>query len=347
MMKSVKDFNVKDKRILVRCDFNVPLNSDGSIADDFKIKQTLPTIQYLIASQAKVILMTHLGDPEGSVVESLNLNVVKEALEHLLGVSIKKAADCIGQETKALALSLGAGEILLLENVRFHKEEKENNAEFAKELSELGEIFINNAFAECHREYASIVGIPQYLPHGAGLLLEKEIENLSQILESPKKPIVAIIGGVKVTTKTSFLRKISEVADWVLVSGLIQAELIKQNVQFEHQGKIIGPADNLQAFDISDATLKLFEEKISLAKTIIWNGPFGKIEEEQFRKGTLGIANAIIKSKALSMVGGGETVEFLNQEKLTSQFNHVSTGGGAMLDFLSGEPMPGIKALEN
>lgn len=346
-MKNVKDFNVKDKRILVRCDFNVPLNRDGSIADDFKIKQILPTIQYLIASQAKVILMTHLGDPKGSVVESLNLTMVKEALEHLLGVSIKKAADCIGQETKALALSLGAGEILLLENVRFHKEEKENNAEFAKELSGLGEIFINDAFAECHREYASIVGIPQYLPHGAGLLLEKEINSATHILKSSEKPMVVIIGGAKVATKTSFLRKISEVADWVLVSGLIKEELIKQNVTFEHQEKIVGPASDLKALDISDATLSVFEGKILGAKTIVWNGPFGKIEEEEFRKGTLGIANAIIKSKAFSMVGGGETVEFLNQEKLISQFNHVSTGGGAMLDFLSGEPMPGIKALES
>ncbi len=345
MLKTLEDFDFKNKRVLVRCDFNVPLNDDGSISSDFKIRQSLPTIKYLLGKKAKIILMSHLDNPDSSVTS--NLNVIKDRLEELLNLVIKKSDDCVGKKVKDETLNLKPGEILLLENLRFYKEEIDNDAEFAKTLSKLGEIYINDAFAVCHRLHTSVIGVPKYLPHGAGLLLVKEIENLKEVLENPKKPMIVLIGGKNVQTKSKFIEKILRLADFVIVSGLVKKELVDKRISFERQEKIIGPVDdNLEAFDISDQTAMIFRQKILKAKTIVWNGPFGKFEEEKYKKGTLLIANAVIKSKAFSVVGGGETIEFLNKEGIISKFNHVSTGGGAMLDFLSGEELPGLKALE-
>ena len=220
---------------------------------------------------------------------------------------------------------------MLLENLRFHKEETDNNLDFAKKLSYLGDIYVNDAFGVCHRDNASITGVPQFLPHCAGLLLEKEIESLDKVMKNPEKPMVAIVGGKKVETKSKFINNISKVADFVIVSGLIAKEVEEKNIKFKFPEKIIAPAGQLDGLDINEESIKIFQEKILQAKTVLWNGPFGKFEDKKYAKGTLAIANAIIESGAFSVVGGGETVEFLNKQGMIDKFSHVSTGGGAML----------------
>lgn len=344
-MKTLKDFNFKNKRVLVRCDFNVPLSEKGDILDDFRIQKTLPTINYLTQKEAKIILMSHLDDPEGKVVETLRLTNVQKRLEELLGKSVIKPEDCIGEDIKEKTLKI-KDEIILLENLRFHKEEEEGDLNFAKELSKSGDIYINEAFSVCHRSHASIVGITKYLPCGAGLILEQEIEYLRKIFENPKRPMLVIIGGKKVETKAKFINRISEICDQVLISGLIEKEIEEKKIEIKNPEKIIKPLDSLGGgLDIGLKTIKLFREKIIEAETIIWNGPLGKIEEKAFKKGTEEIAKAIIDSKVFSIAGGGETVEFIKGLKLVDKFSHISTGGGAMLVFLSGEKLPGVEAL--
>ena len=339
-MKTIRDLDVANKRVLVRCDFNVPLSlpagrqaKQGEILDDFRIRKTIPTIEYLIEKEAqKVILMSHLGRPDGKVMEEFSLKPVAKRLEELLGKKVAFAED---------------GEVMLLENLRFHKEEEENDENFAKELSKLGDIYINDAFSVSHRAHASVVAITKFLPSAAGLLLEKEILCLAGLSTNPEKPLVAIIGGKKVEDKTKVIDKISEAADFVLVSGLIKKEIDAKNIQFKYPEKIIWPVDELfSGLDVGPKTNELFREKILGAKTIFWNGPLGKIEEEETSRGTEALAKDIIESGAFSVVGGGETVEFINKLNLTDKFSHVSTGGGAMLEFLSGEQLPGIAFLE-
>lgn len=345
-MKTVRDFEVRNKRVLVRCDFNVPLDKNGKILDDFRIKETRPTIEYLIQKEAKVILMSHLGRPEGKVVEGLRLTPIQVRLMEYLDLSVTKAPDCIGEKIEQWTRSMQPGEILLLENLRFHKGEEENDENFAKELAKLGDIFINDAFGACHRFHASIVGIPKFLPSGAGFLLEKEIEVLRRLMENPKKPLVVIIGGKKVKDKVGVINKFLEVADWILIGGLIKREIKEKGISFKYPQKIIEPVDEVDGEDLGPKTIDFFKEKISEAKTVFWSGPLGMIEEEKYQGGSKEIAKAIIESKAFSIVGGGETVEFLNKVNLVEKFNHVSTGGGAMLEFLSGKKLPGIEALK-
>ncbi len=349
-MKTLNDFNVENKRVLVRCDFNVPLSKEGNILDDFSIQETVPTIEYLIKKGAKIILMGHLDDPDGKVVGILKFDVIQKRLNSLLNknqknnpIKVLKIDDCIGDEIEKLTMTIKPGEILLLENLRFHREEKENNDHFARDLAKMGDLYINNAFDTCHRNHASVVGITKYLPSGAGFLLEKEIKMLDKIIKNPKKPLVAIIGGAKVETKVKLIDKISEIADFVLVGGLLNKELKEKNIPLKNRQKIIG-AEN--GFDIAPEDIKIFKEKIYSAKTVFWNGPLGKIEEDEFQKGTEEIAKAIIGSKAFSVVGGGETAGFLSKLGLIDRFNHVSTGGGAMMAYLSREKLPGIEALK-
>ena len=352
-MKTLKDFDFRGKKVLVRCDFNVPLNKEGLILDDFRIRQTIPTIEYLIEKGAKLLLISHLDDPGGRVVESLRLTPIQEKLMEYLDLSITKAQDCIGKEVEDWINQMQSGEILLLENLRLHKEEEENEENFAKKLAKLGDIYINDAFGACHRVHASIVGVPKYLPSGMGFLLEKEIKVLSNLLEKPKKPLIAIIGGKKVETKVKLIDKISEIADLVLIGGLIKEEIDEKGIILKHPEKIISPVDRVdsnpptaqQGCDIGPKAINLFKEKIALAKTIFWNGPLGKIEEEEFQKGSKEIAQAVIESGAFSVAGGGETVEFINNLGLTEKFNHLSTGGGAMLDFIVDGKLVGIEAL--
>jgi len=357
MFKTLKDFSVTNKRVLVRCDFNVPLDKKGNILDDFRIKKTLPTIKYLIEQKSKIILMSHLGEPKGEIVQELKLDKVAERLSEYLNFSVAKADDCVGPEIESKVNLMEQGSVLLLENLRFHKEETATppagGLDFAKKLSYLGDIYVNDAFSVCHRNNASITLVPKLLPSCAGLLLEKEIEVLDKILgKSPsadsgqaEKPMLVLIGGTKVETKSKFIDNISKVADFVVVSGLIAKEIAENNIKFKYQEKIITPLGDLGALDINKESVKLFCEKIMEAKTILWNGPFGKFEDKKYEKGTLALAEAIIDSGAFSVVGGGETVEFLNKKCIIDKFSHVSTGGGAMLSYLSGEKLPGIEAI--
>lgn len=348
-MKTIREFAIKGKRILVRCDFNVPLDGQGEILDDFRIKAALPTIQYLLENEAKIILMSHLGRPEGKVVESLRLTPVQDRLTEYLDVSVTKAQDCIGEEIEKWTKEMMSGEILLLENLRFHKEEEEGDPEFAKALAQLGDIYINDAFGASHRAHASIAGIPGYLPAGAGFLLEKEVKILSDLLANPKKPMTAIIGGVKIEDKAKAVDRISEAADFILIGTVIQEEIEKKQTPLKYPQKIIKPIDgperNGRILDIGPKTIELFKEKIAQSQTVFWSGPLGKIEEAEFAIGSREIARAIVESGAFSVAGGGETAEFINRIGLAEKFNHLSTGGGAMLEFLSGEKLPGIEIL--
>ncbi|HPO68505.1 MAG TPA: phosphoglycerate kinase [Candidatus Pacearchaeota archaeon] len=389
MIKTIKDFDVKNKRVLVRCDFNVPLTEKGEVEDDFKIRQTIPTIKYLIENNAKIILMSHLDKPHGKVIENLRLDCVKNSLEKLLNISIKKTSDCIGKEVKKAAFNLKPKEILLLENLRFYKEEEENDDNFAKQLSELGEIYINDAFATCHREHASVVGVPKYLPSAAGLLLEKEIKALSKVLENPWRPLVVIIGGVKIENKLKLIKNFLEKADHLLIGGKIANELLiikgiclgiptsteKIIKEIENLNltspKLHLPIDALVSLnaegegyvretalgkvrkeeiilDIGPHTVEIFSRIIEEAKMIVFSGPLGYFENPLFEKGTREIAEKITKNhKAFKIAGGGDTIFALSKFDLLDKFDHVSTGGGAMLNFLSGEKMPGIEILKN
>ncbi len=345
-MKLIKDFSVAGKRILVRCDFNVPVDAKGKILDDFRIKQTLPTIKYLIENKARVVLMSHLGDPKGHVLLNLKLDKIAEKLAEELEISVEKSDECVGPSVENDVNDLKAGNVLLLENLRFHEEEEAGDMEFAKKLSFLGDIYVNDAFGVCHRPHASVVGVPAFLPHCAGFLLEKEISALDKVMQNPEKPMVAVIGGTKVETKAKFIDNISKSADFVIISGLLAKEVAEKNIRFQYPEKIISPTGKLDAPDINDESIKIIQEKIIPAKTILWNGPFGRFEDAEYAKGTLAIAGAIIDSGAYSVAGGGETIEFLSKEGMIDKFSHVSTGGGAMMAYLSGEKLPGIEALE-
>ena len=347
MIKTIRDFEFKNKRVLVRCDFDVPLNEKGEILDDFRIRQAISTIKYLINEKAKVILMGHLGRPDGKALEELRLTPIQNKLMEELDVSITKTQDCIGEEIEKRTREMAGGDVLLLENLRFHIGEQENDDNFSRELSKLGDIYINNAFANSHRNHASMTGVPKYLPSAAGLTLEKEIKSLSSLTENPRKPLVAIIGGKKVeTTKLKLINKFSEKGNWVLIGDLVKKALKEKNVELEHPQQIIEPVDEVQGKDIGPKTINIFKEKITKAKTIFWNGPLGLVEKEEFSRGTEELLKAISESKAFSVVGGGDTTKVVFRLGLTDKFNHVSTGGGAMLAYLAGEKLPGIEALD-
>lgn len=358
-MKTLKDFNFKNKRVLVRCDFNIPLNEKGKIEDDFRIKQTIPTIEYLIKNEAKVILMSHLGNDK-------NLAIIKKRLKKYLG----------------------SKEFTLLENLRLNKGEKENDDKFARELAKLGDIYINDAFGVCHRAHASVVGVPKYLPSGAGLLLEKEIKILSKSLEKPWRPLVAVIGGAKIASKIKVIKHFLEKADHLLIGGKVAnailivkgicvgkpwpgeeaAEEIKKfnltSTKLHLPIDAVASPDETGQFyvretapakvrkdekllDIGPETIKMFSKIIKDAKMIIWSGPLGRFEEPLFEKGTKEIAEKIAKNhQAFKVAGGGDTIFALAKFGLRDKFDHVSTGGGAMLEFLSGEELPGLKALK-
>jgi len=346
-MKTLKDFDFHNKKALVRVDFNVPLDERANILDDFRIKKTLPTIEFLIKEKAKVILISHLGRPKGKVVEVLRLNPVAKRLSQLTGRQVLKLNDCEGKEVEETIARMQPGDMILLENIQFNPGENAKDLNFAKTLASYADVFILEAFGQAHRDYASITGIQNYLPSAAGFLLKKEIEVLSDLLKNPARPLLSLIGGKKVETKTKLIDTISEISDWVLISGLIDKELKEKNIGLKYPEKIIEPVDDTnRGEDIGPKTIELFREKIGQARTIFWNGPVGMIEKEEFSKGTREIADAIIKSGAFSVVGGGETVEFINKIGLSDKFNHVSTGGGAMLDFICDGKLAGVEALK-
>lgn len=313
-MKTIKDFDVKNKRVLVRCDFNIPLDEKGDITDDFRIKQTIPTIEYLLKNEAKVILMSHLAGDK-------HLDVIWKRVKKYLKTKTE--------------------EIVFLDNLRLDQREKENNDEFAKELATLGDIYINDAFGVCHRKHTSVVGIPKYLPSGAGFLLEKEVEALSKVLENPERPLVAIVGGVKIESKAKVIDKFLQIADYLLVG-----EKIAENIESK-SNKLYRPIDSNNGFDIGQKTIRIFSEIIKKARTILWAGPLGKFEDPAYEEGTKKVAKIIVKNnQAFKIAGGGDTIFALTKFGLRDKFNHISTGGGAMLQFLSGEELPGLKALD-
>ena len=344
-MKTLKDFNFQNKKTLVRVDFNVPLSERGDITDDFRIRASLPTLKYLIEKKAKIILISHLGRPEGKFVKKFSLKPTANRLERLLKRKVRFLPDCLGEEVEKEIKQMKAGEVVLLENLRFYREEETNDEKFAQKLAQLADIFINDAFSVCHRAHASVVGVTKYLPSVSGFLLEKEIKILSQIIKRPKRPLVVIIGGKKIADKAKVAERFSEIADLLLVGGLVAHEIKRGEIKIKSE-KVSFPFEDKDKLDIGPKTVAVFKEKIKKAKTIFWAGPLGKIEEKKYQKGTREIAQAIIKSSAFSVIGGGDTIEFVNKIGLVSKFGHVSIGGGAMLEFLAGEKMPGIEVLK-
>jgi len=381
-MKSIKDFEVKNKRVLMRCDFNVPLDKGQNILHDFRILETIPTIKYLIEKQAKIILISHLGKPESAIQQSLSLAPVQKKLNELLDIPVVFVRDCIGKQVEQLSKKIKPGEILLLENLRFHKQESENDLDFAKNLAKLGDIYINEAFSVSHRAHASLVGVPKFLPSGIGLLFEKEIQGLSKILENPKRPLVGIIGGTK-PSKIKSIKNLLEKVDFLLIGGKIANIILRAKgisigkplpgpeIMQELDGldltspklrlpfDVIAVLDGVyvrkagagavnkqeKVLDIGPETVKMFSQIIRQAKTIFWAGPLGKIEEKRFSMGSLGVARAIVNTKAYSTAGGRETISFLKDAQLLEKFNHISTAGGAMLKYLSKGTLPAIEVL--
>jgi len=384
-MKFLRDFSFENKRTLVRADFNISLK-DGQIVSDFRIGAVLPTIKHLIQEKAKVILLSHFGRPKDSE-EQYSLEVVSQRLSKLLGQEVGFLNDCIGSEIEKKVKDLKPGQVTLLENLRYYDQEKENDPEFAKKLAQLGEIYVNDAFGVIHRAHASIVGLPEYLPSCAGMLLEKEIKNLSKVLDKPEHPLTVIIGGIKISTKIEVIKEFLEKVDHLILAGALANTIISAKgiaigksiveekmveevkrlnltntklhipvdvvVSNDPSGKSssrIAPTGNIEKeemiLDSGPDTNYLFENIISQSKMIVWNGPMGLFEVEEFASGSRAIAEAIARSKGFSLVGGGETITLLEQLNLLDKIDHVSTGGGAMLKFLAREKLSGIEALK-
>lgn len=333
----------------MRCDFNVPLDEVGRVLDDFRIQATLPTIEYILQKKGKLILMTHVGDPAGRVVSRLKVDGIAKKLSELLDVPVAKASDCVGRRVEALVSKMAPGEILLLENLRFHKEEQENDPSFVRKLALLGDLYCNDAFAVAHRAHASVAGVPKLLPAFAGFFLEHELQGLEGLLKNPKHPVVAIIGGKKIESKLPVIDALSNIADVVLVGNLLANAAIKRKARFQNPSKILFAPDAVpgksKEFDIGPKTRELFLRTIKEAKTVFWAGPLGKYEESPYQEGSLAVAKAIVKSNAFSVAGGGNLIAFLGKHRLREKFSHLATGGSAMLAFLAGKKLPGLQAL--
>jgi phosphoglycerate kinase len=377
-LKTIKDINVKNKRVLMRVDFNVPLESKKKLA---KIRVTMPTLKYLIKQKSKIILISHLGRPKGKIIEELRLDSVANELEKLLRKKIQKLDSIIGKEVEQVVEKMKPGDITMLENIRFYPEEEKNSPKFAKELSKLGDIFINEAFAVSHRKHTSIIGITKYLSSIAGPLFQQEIKELNKVLHKPERPLVVIIGGAKVATKIKVIEKFLKKADKLIIAGalpntifaardinvgqsFVEKDMFKVVEELDLESpKIQLPVDfvcqnseivvrginavkeNESIFDMGPRTVKLFLESIRDAKMIVWNGPLGVIEKKPFDRASEILAKAIAQSKAYSIIGGGDTAAFARKLGLEKKFNYVSTGGGAMLEYLANETLPGIDAL--
>lgn len=390
--KTVRDLDVAGKKVLVRVDFNVPLNDKGEITDDTRITASLPTIQYLLEQKAAVILMAHLGRPKGQVKPELSLAPVAKHLGKLLGKKILFAPDCVGEAAQAAASKLKPGHILLLENLRFHKEEEKNDMEFAEKLASLADLYVNDGFGVSHRAHASVEGVTHFLPAAAGFLLEKEIQYVGQAVTNPLHPFVAIIGGAKVSDKIGVISNLLDKVDTLLIGGgmantFLAAQGYKMGKSLVEEDKLdlakellakakknkvnmLLPTDlvmaaafapdaehvtekvkNLNqaymALDIGAETSKAYAEALADAKMIAWNGPMGVFEIDAFCKGTEAVAKAVAKSRATSIVGGGDSVAAIEKLGLAKRITHISTGGGASLEYLEGKVLPGVAALDD
>jgi phosphoglycerate kinase len=380
--------NLAGKKVLVRDDFNITIDEQGKILDDFRIRASLPTIKYLLEQQAKIILMSHFGRPEGKVVQEMSLAPVQKRLSEMLGQEIKLAPDCVGPEVENLVGQLNNGQILLLENLRFHAEEEANDDDFAKKLAVLADLYVNDAFGAAHRAHASIVGVTKHLTSFAGILLQKELEVLSRVVDNPERPLTVVIGGAKISTKMKLIEEYLKKADHVILGGalantvlhaqgiavgrsLIEEEAIPElkklqltNTRLHIPVDVVTSSDKSgQAeikinpvgrtgegeliLDIGPETENIFDSVVRASKMVIWNGPMGLFEVAKFCHGTEAMAKSISNCPAcFSIIGGGETTCFVEKFGLIDKFSHVSTGGGAMLEFLAGDKLPGIEVLK-
>jgi phosphoglycerate kinase len=390
--KTVEDVDVAKKRVLVRVDFNVPMDSSGRISDDTRIRACLPTVEYLAMQQARIILCSHLGRPGGKVVEELRLAPAARRLSELLHRPVKALNDCIGPQVEAAVAGLQYGEIVLLENLRFHPGEEANDSEFARSLSRLADVYVDDAFGSCHRAHASIVGVAQYLPAVAGFLLEKEITTLSGLLRKPDKPFAVVIGGAKLATKLGVLDNMISKVDYMLIGGGMAATFLKsegygagnskvESNQIEPLRSVVSkaksagvelvlPQDFLVAeklefgaatktvamdkipdgwviADIGHKSVEQFSEVLGRCKTVFWNGPVGVFEIAEFAEGTRRMAEVLANLKATTIIGGGSTAEAVQGLGLADQMSYVSTGGGASLELLQGQVLPGVAALQD
>ena len=389
--KTIEDVCVEGKRVLVRCDFNVPLK-EGKITNDKRIVAALPTIRYLMDHNAKVILCSHLGRPKGEFLPEFSLAPVAVRLSELLGKEVKMAKDVVGDDAKALAASLQNGEVMLLENVRFHKEETKNDPEFSKQLASLADLYVNDAFGTAHRAHCSTTGVADYLPAVCGYLIQKEISIMGDALNNPKRPLVAILGGAKVSDKIGVINNLLDKVDTLIVGGGMaytffkamghtvgdsiceddKVDLAKDMLKkAEERGvKFLLPVDNKlgdrfaedcsikvndgrdipdgwKGLDIGPKTIALFCDAVKDAGTVIWNGPMGVFEFAAFAEGTMEVAKAIAATNAISIIGGGDSVAAVTKLGFADKMTHISTGGGASLEFLEGLELPGIAALND
>ena len=387
--RSVTDYPVAGKRVFLRVDFNVPLQ-DGRVADDTRIKAALPTIRYLVERGCPVVLASHLGRPKGQVVAGLSMGPVADRLGELMGREVRAAGDCVGAEVEAAAKALPPGGLLLLENLRFHKEETDNDPAFAKRLASLAQVYVNDAFGAAHRAHASTEGIARFLPAVAGLLMQKEIEILGKLLHEPARPFVVLLGGVKVSDKIGVIEAMLCKADSLLIGGAMcftffkvegkevgRSKLEEDKLDVARQAldaaassacEFLLPRDVVVAaepaagaaartvvadaippdemgLDIGPATVVTFAERITAAGAVFWNGPMGLFEIDEFADGTRAVGEAVAACPGTSVVGGGDTVSAVRRFGLEQKITHVSTGGGASMEFLEGRPLPGVEAL--
>ena len=388
--KTVKDIDLKGKKVFVRCDFNVPMDENRNITDNTRIVAALPTIKYLLEQNCKLILASHLGRPKGEYKPEYSLAPVAKELSNLLGKEVIMANDVVGEDATSKASNLKEGEILLLENVRFHKEETENDTEFSKKLASMAEVFVNDAFGTAHRAHSSTTGIASYLPAVSGFLIEKELKFLGNAVNNPERPFVAILGGAKVSDKIGVIDSLLEKVDTLMIGGgmaytffkaqgyevgnsiceMDKLDLAKSAMEKAKQKgvKLMLPVDtkigkefkadtesktvkyteipaDWEGFDIGAETIKMFSDELRNAKTVIWNGPLGLFEFDQFAIGTNEIAKVLSEIDATTIIGGGDSAAAVKKAGLEDKMTHISTGGGASLEFLEGKKLPGIEAL--
>lgn len=391
MKKTLSDIQVKGKKVLMRVDFNVPLDEKKAITDDTRIVAALPSIKYILDNGGKLVIMSHLGRPKGEIKPEFSLRPVADRLSTLLGKSVLMMDDCVGEDVEDAVGGMKEGDVILLENLRFHKEEKKNDPGFAKQLSSLGEVFVEDAFGTCHRAHASTVGVTEHLPSVAGFLVQKEIEYFEKVTKSPDRPFCLILGGAKVADKIPVIENMLEKIDFLLIGGAMAYTFLKTrmkgvgnsrveddmldtvNMIFEKASQknvsIFLPKDHVVAremsekakrktvkehipdgwigLDIGPETVKSYREVLQESKTIAWNGPMGLFEMRPFMAGTKELAKTVAKLDATTVIGGGDTAAAVNLLKLGDKMSHISTGGGASLEYLEGKELPGIAALQD
>ena len=384
--KTVKDIDLKGKRVLMRVDFNVPM-ADGKVTDDKRIKAALPTIQYVLEQGASLLLMSHLGRPKGGPDPEFSLGAAAEALASLLGRPVKMAPDCVGAEVEALAKSLKPGDVVMLENTRFHKGEEKNDLELAKQMAALGEVYVNDAFGSAHRAHSSTEGVARFLPAVSGFLMEQELEYLGKAVANPEHPYIAILGGAKISDKILVVETLAAKCDKLIIGGgmantflaakglniqdsLVEAEALEtaKTLLGKLSGKLVLPVDAIIAdkfdaeanaqivsvdaipagwrmLDVGPKTIELYKSTLAGAKLIVWNGPVGVFEMPKFAEGTFALAKLMAESGAVTVIGGGDSASAVKKAGVAKKMTHVSTGGGASLEFLEGKELPGVAAL--